>query len=322
MKLNAKERKILYELSKNARLSASKIAAKTGVSKDVAVYTIKKFLRNKTIKKLVTLIDTESLGFARYEVYFKLENIGKEKHKEMLDYLTKHPMFMWVRSSLGDWEIASEFYARNVHEYEDILREVRNNFSSNIKKMDSVAVTYEHCFPLKCIGYKEEELPIEKRALREIKIDNEDFKILKNLSINARTNVVDIAKGTKLSPDAVIYRIKNLIKKKVILGYRVTIDEKMLGLQKFKVLLKLKNVDDKTYAKLLEFLKLQKSTQYIKRSVGVWDFSVTLLAKDIEELRNIIFDMKSELKEALDDYKILLLFEEYKNTYFPEGIAK
>ena len=68
-------------------------------------------------------------------------------------------------------------------------------------------------------------------------------------------------------------------------------------------------------------VKRRKSTQYIKKCIGQWDFSITLLAKDQEELREIIIDIKKNLGKVLDSYKILLLYEEYKNTYFPEGIG-
>ena len=318
IKLSIKDRKILYELSKDARLSASKIARKAGVSKDVAVYTISKLLKGNVVRQLFTLINTEALGFTRHELYIKLKS--EEREKELISYLKDHQMFMWARSSLGDWDLLTEFYARDNLEYEKTLREISTKFGSSIKKMNSAVVLREHCFPLKSIGYKEEEHSIEEPSSEKPKLDKEDFKILKQLSSNARISIVEIAKTTKLSPDAVIYRIKNLIKNKMILGYRVAVDEALLGFSKYKILLKLGNINEQTYSKLLTFLKMQKSMQYIKRCVGEWDFSITILAKDTKELRKTILDIKSNLKQALDDYKILILFEEHKNTYFPEGI--
>lgn len=318
IKLSLKDRKILYELSKDARLSASKIARKAGVSKDVAVYTISKLLKGNVIRQLFTLINTEALGFTRHELYIKLKS--DEREKELISYLKEHSLFIWVRSAIGDWDLLTEFYAKDNIEYEKILREINTKFGSIIKKMNSAIVLKEHCFPLKSIGYKEEENIIEEPSAEKPKLDKEDFKILKQLAINARISVVEIAKTTKLSSDAVIYRIRNLIKNRMILGYRVAVDESLLGFSKYKILLKLGNINEKTYSTLLAFLKMQKSMQYIKRCVGEWDFSITILAKDTNELRKIILDIKSNLKEALDDYKILILFEEHKNTYFPEGI--
>lgn len=316
MLLKTKEKKILYELSKDARLPASKIAKKTGVSKDIAVYTINKLLKGNVVRQLFTLINTEALGFTRYELFMKLKN----NEKEIIEFLKKHPMFIWARSAIGEWDLLTEFYARDSLEQEKIIRELNTKFGSSIKKMNSAVVLKEYCYPLKSIGYKEEEHHIEERTEAKQKIDKHDFEILRALADNARINVVDIARKAKISPDAVTYRIKNLIKNKMILGYRVAVNEAMLGFSKYKILLKLGNINEQTYSTLLAFLKMQKSMQYIKRCVGEWDFSITVLAKDTNELRKITTDIKSNLKEALDDYKILILFEEHKNTYFPEGI--
>lgn len=316
IKLSVKDRKILYELSKDARLSASKIARKAGVSKDVAVYTINKLINGGVVRQLFTLINTEALGFTRHELHIKLKN----NEKELAEYLKKHPMFIWARSAIGEWDLLTEFYARDNLEQEKIIRDLNTKFGSSIKKMNSAVVLKEYCYPLKSIGYKEEEHHIEERSEAKQKIDKQDFIILRELADNARINVVEIARKAKLSPDAVTYRIKNLIKNKMILGYRVAVNEALLGFSKYKIILKLGNINEETYSKLTGFLKMQKSMQYIKRCVGEWDFSITILAKDTNELRKTVLDIKNNLKEALDDYKILILFEEHKNTYFPEGI--
>jgi len=315
MNIGTKYRKILYELSENARASASEIARKAGVSKDVVNYAINSMIEKKVIKGFVTLVDTERLGFTRYELYIQL----KSADKSIAEYLKNHPMFIWVRASLGEWDLLTEFYARDTFEYGKTLQEINSKYKDRIKKTNSAVVLAEYSFPLKSIGYKEEE-PIPKHEHKEIKIDKQDMIILGELAKNARMPVTEIAKKTDLSADAVLYRMKNLIKNKIIKGYRAVIDETVLGLSKYKVLLKLKGVDDKTYSTLLSYLKLHKATQYIKKCAGEWDLSITLLASGNDELRSILFDIKNNLKEALEENKILLLFEEHKNTYFPEGL--
>ncbi|MBU1849105.1 MAG: hypothetical protein KKH40_00095, partial [Nanoarchaeota archaeon] len=85
-------------------------------------------------------------------------------------------------------------------------------------------------------------------------------------------------------------------------------------------IIKLKIIDNQSYNKLFTYFSLQKNTQYLKTCFGEWDLSVTVLTKDSFELKNIISEIRTELKEILDDIKVLMLFEEYKNDYFPKGI--
>ena len=314
--INLKEKKVIYELSKDARQSASKIAKKVKISKDSAIYTVNNLIKNKKIERFITLINTEGLGFNRYEIFIKII----DNEEEIIAFLTKHPMFLWVRTALGEWEILGEFYAKDIEQYGSILREIRNKFSKYIKDIDSVIVLDEYSFPLKCIGNINENIQIHKKPIDKVTFDNIDLFILEKLANNARISIIEIAREVKISSDSVIYRIRNLLLNNIILGYRISLNENVLGLEKYKLIIKLSEIDEKAWNKLLIFLKAHNSTQYIKRTIGQWDLSITILAKNQEDLRKIIIDIKDNLKFILFEYKIILLYKEYKNTYFPEGI--
>ena len=58
---------------------------------------------------------------------------------------------------------------------------------------------------------------------KEIKIDEKDKKILKQLSQNANQNIIDISLKTNLSLDVVKYRLRQL-KQKAINSNRVIIN--------------------------------------------------------------------------------------------------
>lgn len=322
--LSVKDKKIIFELSKNARQSANAIARKVGVSKDVVTYKINNFLKQGIIRRFITIINTERLGFHRYEIFFGLKNIDEKKEKQIAEYLSKNPLSLWVRSSLGEWDMLSEFYTRDILDYEKTLREINNKLRENLEKVDSSRVLVEYAFPLKCIGYDFNEPLIEAQSetnFIKAEVDLKDIKILRELSKDARVNVIDISRKTGINADTIIYRIKNLIKNKIILGFRTVMNESFLGLSRYKLLISLKEIDNKKYDSFLSFLNSIKASQYVKKCIGNWDFSLTLLCKDMDELRRIVFDIKNHLGDSLKEYKILLLFEEHKNNYFPEGIS-
>ena len=316
--LDLKDKKILHALSGNARLSASKIASKVGLKKETAVYRINRLFKERIIKRVITLINTESLGFTRYELYLQLKSISQEKENEILKFIEENDMFLWVVSGLGEYDILTEFYARDIAEFEKIINEIKNAYGEYIKNLAFSFVLNEYSFPLKLTGYYTEEPILIKQE--KVDIDNQDCMILNEIANDARKPIVEIAEKLNLSPDSVIYRIRNLQKKKIILGYRAVINEKVLNLQKYKLILKLRSSNEETQNKILSFLKSHKATQYIKKCIGGWDFSITLLANDVQEFRNIIVELKNNLKEELESYTALILFEEHKNTYFPKGI--
>jgi len=314
--MNVKEKKILYELSRDARQSAAQIARRVKVSKGVVSYTINKLLENKTVTQLVSLINTERLGFTRYELYLRVE----DKSEVILQYLAQHPMFIWVRTALGEWDIAAEFYAKDTTEQEMILREIRAAHPT-IKKVLCISVLEEHTYALRWLGYKEEQVTTKTKYETRI-LDNYDVLILKALSENARQNALQISRDIRLSADAVAYRIRNLVANNIIKGYRIAVNDKLLAMERYKVLLRLRSVDEKTYVIIISYLKSMDTTEYLKRTIGEWDISVTLIAKNTHELANIVTHIRERLKNNLDDYAILLLFDEYKNNYFPQGVQK
>ena len=62
-------------------------------------------------------------------------------------------------------------------------------------------------------------------------LDEIDEKIIKELSKNARINIVDLSKKTNLTRDIINYRLKKLTKEKIIVQYRC-----YLNLQNFLIL--------------------------------------------------------------------------------------
>ena len=69
-KIDAKDRKILYQLDINSRRSFSQIGKKVGLHKDVVAYRVNKLQEKGIIKGFYTETDDYKLGYIRYRFYF------------------------------------------------------------------------------------------------------------------------------------------------------------------------------------------------------------------------------------------------------------
>ena len=74
-KLDYYDKKILFELDKNARITTSSLAKKIRKSKQFVDYRIKKLEQEKIIKGYTSVIDYSKLGYISMRIYFKLHNI-------------------------------------------------------------------------------------------------------------------------------------------------------------------------------------------------------------------------------------------------------
>ena len=77
----------------------------------------------------------------------------------------------------------------------------------------------------------------------QIKLDAKDLKILIELDKNARQSNNQIGKKVRLSKEVVKYRIDNLIERGVILRFHTIINYFKLGFVKFKLYLRLININ-------------------------------------------------------------------------------
>ena len=82
IKLDSKDKKILYYLSLDSRQSLKTISKKAGVSKELAAYRIKRLFKKGIITNYAIFINIEKLGYSGIFIYYyftKVNPILKEK---------------------------------------------------------------------------------------------------------------------------------------------------------------------------------------------------------------------------------------------------
>ena len=74
-KIDLKDRKILFELDKNARISYAQIGKKVGLSTEVVHYRIKRFEEKGIITNYHTSINFCKLGLTHFKICLKFNGI-------------------------------------------------------------------------------------------------------------------------------------------------------------------------------------------------------------------------------------------------------
>ena len=99
LKLDLKDRKLLYELDTESRQSAHQIAKKIGLSKDAVIYRINKLQEAGVIKQFHTIINVGKLGFISFRLYLKLQNTTPEKEEEIIEYLKSQKIIALIKEA-------------------------------------------------------------------------------------------------------------------------------------------------------------------------------------------------------------------------------
>ena len=319
--MDKKDKKILLELILNSRISITQLAKKVGVSKEVALYRIKKLEKEKLILNFYTIINTEALGFTRYGFPIQLKGITNEKEKEFLDYLVKHPFVTYLGPIIGRWNIAFDVLAKDKEHLESIIKEITSKIS---KYLESYIITNiagdPEVFDSKMLGLNKSQEYNKKISLQ--KIDEIDLKILREMSINSRIEYKKLSSKIKLTANAIKYRIKNLEKSGIISGYSISLDARKLNLEIYNLQIK-QNWHEKE-SQLKTFLRTNSKVIYFYKNIGYenWDFDIGLAVKNSLELRDFIIELKKDFGNITKIHDIHTIVELSKGNITPEGVFK
>src|SRR4030042_4644277 len=243
-KLDLKDQKILTLLDENSRLSNSQIAKKVGLSKPAVEYRLKRFEKNNIIFRYYTIVDFTKLGYSQYKLYFKFQNTSIEDEQKITEYWNNDKNSVWVGEIRGRWDLAVSILAKSNFEFGKILNSFMNQFSNFILEKDVLLTEYSPIYSRDYLAEKKHTEFVYGTPKEIYKLDGADTKILKELSNNARINIVELAEKLKLTRDIINYRIKKLTKEKVIVQYRCYLNLHKIGINLYKIILRTKNLNE------------------------------------------------------------------------------
>jgi len=319
VKLDLIDRKILHELDLNARIPTTQLGRKIRQSRERTNYRINNLVKKEVIRKFVCMINPSKLGYSIYKLYFKFQNLSKSKEKELINWLMKNDYIYWVSSAKGKWDLNMTVFAENINHFDSILSQFISKYGKHILEQE-FNTTLE-------VGIMSKNwiLPDSKLVSKvsyvggkidNMKIDKVDVEILKILANNARLSATEIARKINSSENVVIYRIKQLEKKEIILGYSTSLNLEILDMQFFKATISLNMMSEQTRKKVIDYCKNHKSIGFFVFCVGSWPLELELIVKDNKEFYEVMDDFREKISEV-KGYDTIIFPKEYKFNWMP-----
>ncbi|MBS3162658.1 Lrp/AsnC family transcriptional regulator [Candidatus Woesearchaeota archaeon] len=145
VKLDAKDKKILELLSQDARMPVSEISKKSKIQRDSVVYRIKRLEKFKVIRFYTAILNPSVLGFPIYSyVHIKLHNLDETIEKQFVAFLIANPQVTYVVKISGEWDYDITIAARDLGNFEEVLKEIRYKFSKIIQNYSSDLILQEY----------------------------------------------------------------------------------------------------------------------------------------------------------------------------------
>jgi len=319
VKIDLKDRKILYQLDVNSRQSLSKIGKKVGLPKNVVAYRINRLKELGIINNFYTIIDASKLGHISFRIYLTYQYTNPAIEKEILDYFVKNKYTWWIGSIEGIYDIGVHIWVKDVNEFysfwEKTLKKYRHHFEKQVITLYTQLLHYRYSYLL---DEKVDRTKIEVTGggKKVNSVDDLDFKILKVITSDARIPITEIAKKLSTTTTVVKYRIKKLLDLGVIQGFRTNIDFSKLGYQQFKVNMYLKKYEK--INQIINYIKHNPHLIYIDKSAGYADLELEFHLKSLEEIHRIAQDLIVKFPGVTKNYKFFNYTKVHKMHYMPE----
>lgn len=305
IKLDAKDRKLLAALETDARASVTNLARKMGASKEVANYRLKRLADSGLIKGFYTVIDYFSFGLSLYKMLINFHDFDDHVLKKITADLKKvyGANYSVLVQSIRDLDIT--LWVRHPKEFYDFYDEFLDKYSAYIQNKEFFLVT--RVYYLNHAYLHGSAASVVIGAGKHQKIDEKDFYILDVLSKHARMPTIEIAKKVKLTPNAVHYRIKQLLEKGVVKGFRPVIDSSLLGYDTYKVLIMLNNTSKRRM--LIQTLLMNPNVLKISKTIGYSDMEVKVNFTSLMELENFLRSVRTKY-HSIKNFEIIAVAED------------
>jgi Lrp/AsnC family leucine-responsive transcriptional regulator len=321
VKLDLKDRKILYELDLNCRQSNAQIGKKVGLKRDVVAYRIKKMQDEGIIKNFWAGIDTFKLGYNVFRVYINFQYMKSDIKEEIIQYFVDYKNSWAVISAKTEIDLAVIVWVKDIFEFyqfwEKTLDKYEDYFAKYAISIYIQGDVYKKSYLLPEINDKSDRKLYTVRCGGEpIKIDEMDHKLLNELAENARIPLIDLAEKLGCSSQSINYRIKNLLKSGVIYSFRVDIDLSKLGYQRYKPNIYLK--DHRLKLQIYNYLKDKPYLEYMNLAIGWADLGPEIVVKDYDELLKIMDEINTKFSGGIKKQFIFITNKVHKLRCMPE----
>ncbi|MFW5846601.1 MAG: winged helix-turn-helix transcriptional regulator [Nanoarchaeota archaeon] len=311
---------LLNALMMNSRSSLKNLSNKINRSKSFTQYRLKN-LNDKIIEKAYPLINVTKLGFIPFDLYLKT-SMSKSEELKCIEILKKERKIFYIERLVGTFSIRISFFEKNISSSSNFIKEILKDF---IEKIEDIKINIISSLIKTNNGILNDSLGKSSKLFEineNLLLDKKALKILQIINKNPRFSVLEISEKTKLSREFVKKTIREMEKKKIIIGYTVDIDVEKIGFTSKLLILKLKICDKEKYSGLINFLCSCLAVNTITSYYPDQLISLELIIRDNHEFRNFQIDLLNKFSNLIQKIENLDYFDEQKYNYMDDFLEK
>ncbi|MFH1591424.1 MAG: winged helix-turn-helix transcriptional regulator [archaeon] len=323
VKIDVKDKRILALLAENARIPLSQIAKKVQLSRDAIDYRIKRLQREGVIIRFFPVIDLKRFGYYIFHVFFLIDEMNRDKQVELLDFLKNHPHIRNIIEYSDRWDLEISIIAHDIDEFDEISQGITQRFPQLILEKENMQIIkgYHSIHLPKSIQHEinHVSLPQEER-FAQVRLDEIDLAILRELAKNCRTSPFEIAKLVDLTGDAINYRIRRMLESGVIRYFTILTNLSALGFHWYTFSMQMKTFTSEFDRKLKEYVSQHHYIIRAVKTLGVWDLMLYVVADSPKHFHSTVKELKVVFSDVIRNHQTLLGYMEHRFDPLPAAV--
>ena len=143
VELDETDKKILKELSSNARASSMELAEKLKLTPRIVSYRINELVKRGVICRFRLQLDVSKIGMGFYKVIVHLKNISKERGNSLKEYCRKLGYIFHYEKKIGPWMLELEMDVESYEKANQIMETMKEKYVDYIKSYEIMLISDE-----------------------------------------------------------------------------------------------------------------------------------------------------------------------------------
>lgn len=312
--LDLLDRKIMYELDLDSRMSFKELGHKLKIAKETAAFRMKRLVERGFIKNFITTVNISNLDRFYYKLFFKFHKTTPEIDDQIVVFIKNYRSIAYFASLEGRYDIVFLILAKDMQDLRGFLVPFRERFGDYVLEQEILTLPSVHRFNFRFFLQKKEVVHTKyPEDLVEPRIDNLDLVIIESLAKDSRISLVDLARKAKTEPNVIRYRMSKLKSARILGTHVLDIDFERFG-QHIQIDYSLRNHG--VIQKMIDSVAMMHQSTFATITLGKYDLAVEFVVENMEELRGIINVIKQVYAKEIVNHDIFIL-KEHSINWFP-----
>lgn len=270
-------RRLLYFLSKNARMTTKEFGRLLSISQQSASYTIKNLEKEKTIQNYQTVADPAKFGLINIILLMDYQDFEAKTTSAIKRQLREDPSVVRVEETAQGADLLVEYSVPNLSYFNKQHKDFLYAHKDKLEVTEAHVVIVKHHYTKNYLHRRHQERGeiIISGDRDPMALDEKHTTVLKELLKDPTVPVSAIARSAKMDPKTVTAAKRWLERKKIIRGYSVVLDHERLGITREHLFVSLSHDGPEGERRFVEFCHQHKNITAVTKTIGPYDAFIT-----------------------------------------------